>query len=321
MMDLINWGMGWIIAFFSIGLILLFGSGHALVQGSSRLARSLGIHPIIVGLTIVALGTSMPEFVVSLIAAIKGKTNVALGNIVGSNVTNIGLILGLSALTRPIAIHLKLLKFEVPLVVGISFYFWAICSNGALSRIDGFTLSVGFLAYLAIVISGAKKGSVTIEEKYKTLNKKEKRMGLNILLIMVGIAGLTISAEWVVNSVSEISRRLGASELVLGLTIVALGTSLPELATSIVAALKKEGDISAGNIVGSNIFNIMAIAGPSALANPIPVTKDIVYNHLPIMSVLTLILFPLFKTGSKLGRKEGGFLLLCYLGIMAWWTL
>ncbi|MFQ5864460.1 MAG: calcium/sodium antiporter [bacterium] len=320
-MDLINWGMGWIIALFIIGLILLFGGGNALVQGSCRLARSLGIHPIIVGLTIVALGTSMPEFIVSLIAAIKGKTNVALGNIVGSNVTNIGLILGISALARPIAIHLKLLKFEVPLVVIISFYFWGICSNGILSRIDGFSLAVGFLAYLAIVISGAKRGPVTIEEKYKALNRKEKRHLLSVSLIIIGIATLTIGAEWVVNSVSEISRRLGASELVLGLTIVALGTSLPELATSVVAALKKEGDISAGNIVGSNIFNIMAIAGPSALANPIPVNKEIVYNHLPIMAVLTLILFPLFKTNSKLGRKEGSFLLLCYLGIMTWWTL
>ncbi|MFQ5824006.1 MAG: calcium/sodium antiporter [bacterium] len=320
-MDFTIWGMQWIIVLFIIGLILLFVGGNALVQGSSRLARSLGIHPIIVGLTIVALGTSMPEFIVSLIAAIKGKANVALGNIVGSNVTNISLILGLSALARPIAIHLQLLKFEVPLVIGISFYFWAICANGILSRFDGFTLSAGFLVYLAIVVIGARKGSNVLEKEYKKLNAKRKKNGINILLIMVGIVLLTLGANWVVNSVSEISRRLGASELVLGLTIVALGTSLPELATSIVAALKKEGDISAGNIVGSNIFNMMAIAGPSALANPLPVTKDLVYNHLPIMTVLTLILFPLFKTGKKLGRKEGGFLLLCYLAIMTWWTL
>jgi cation:H+ antiporter len=320
-MNLINWETPWIIALFAIGLVVLFGSGHVLVLSSSRLARSLGIHPIIIGLTVVALGTSMPEFVVSLMAAIKGKPNVALGNIVGSNVTNIGLILGLSALARPIAINLQLLKFEVPLVVAISFYFWAIGSNGVLSRIDGFTLSLGFLAYLAIVITGAKKGSYVGEEKFKTLNKKEQKMALNIFLIIIGIAGLTIGAEWVVNSVSEISRRLGVPELVLGLTIVALGTSLPELATTIVAALKKEGDIAAGNIVGSNIFNMMAIAGPSALANPIPVKKEMVYNHLPIMTALTLALFPLFNTGKKLGRKEGVFLLLCYIGIMTWWTL
>lgn len=318
-MDPANSGMLWIVAFFIVGLGFLFGGGHALVQGSSRLAQLLGIHPVIIGLTVVALGTSMPEFIVSLLAAIKGKTDVALGNIVGSNVTNIGLILGLSALARPMNINLHLLKFEVPLVLGFSVYFWAICANGTLSRIDGFTLSIGFLAYLAIVIIGANKGPNSLEKKFTTLSGKRKILGINIFLIILGIGGLSLGADWTVNSVSEISRRFGASELILGLTIVALGTSLPELATSVVAALKKEGDISAGNIVGSNIFNIMAIAGPSALARPLPVTKDLVYYHLPAMTALTFIMWPLLRTGRKLGRIEGGFLLTCYFGIMFWW--
>lgn len=320
-MDITQWGIVWIFVLFMFGLVLLFGGGHALVQGSSHLARLLGIHPIIVGLTVVALGTSMPEFIVSLIAAIKGKPDVALGNVVGSNVTNIGLILGLSALSRPISIHLHLLKFEVPLMVGVSFYFWAICSNGVLSQLDGLTLSLGFLAYLVIVITGAKKGSNVVEGKYKTLLDKKNKFGINTLYIIAGIGGLTLGADWVVTSVSEISQRVGASELILGLTIVALGTSLPELATSVVAAIKKEGDISVGNIVGSNIFNMMAIAGPSALVRPLPVTKNLISLHLPVMIGLTLIMFPLLRTGRKLGRKEGGFLIVCYLGIMSWWVL
>lgn len=320
-MELTQWAMQWVIALFVAGLISLFVGGHTLVGGSSKLARILGIHPIIVGLTVVALGTSMPEFLVSLIAAIKDKTDVALGNIIGSNVSNIALILGISALTRPIDINLKLLKFEVPLVIGISLYFWLISANEILSRIDGLSLAIGFLIYLYIVISGAKKGSDVHEKKYKPIAGATKTIFISIVLIVIGIAGLTLGADWMVNSASEISRRLGVPELILGLTIVALGTSLPELATSLVAAIKREGDISIGNIIGSNIFNMMAIAGPSALVHPLPVSEDLIFNHLPIMNGLTLILIPLLRTGRKLSRLEGAFLLICYISIIAWWTL
>lgn len=320
-MDLTQWVMPWIITLFIAGLGLLFGGGNALVHGSSRLARIWGIHPMIVGLTVVALGTSMPEFLVSMIAAIKNKTDLALGNIVGSNVSNIGLILGLSALARPIAIHLKLFKFEVPLVVGVSAYFWIICINGILSRFDGISLSIGFIIYLAMVISGAKKGSQVLEKKYNRLQTERKKVAINILFILIGITGLSLGASWTIDSASEISKRLGVSELILGLTVVAIGTSLPELATSVVAAVKKEGDISLGNIIGSNIFNMMAIAGPTAVVHPLPVSHELIYDKLPIMLGLTIILWPLLRTGRKLSRVEGGFLLLAYILIMLWWTL
>ncbi len=292
-----------------------------MVHGSSRLARILGIHPIVVGLTIVALGTSMPEFLVSMIAALKNETDLALGNIIGSNVSNLGLILGLSALARPISVHLKLLKFEVPLLVGVSAYFWIICFNGTVSRLDGLTLTVGFVIYLVIVISGARKGSDVLEKKYNPLKGEKREIGVNILFVIVGIAGLTVGATWTIDSALEISSRMGVSELVLGLTLVAIGTSLPELATSIVAAMKKEGDISIGNIIGSNIFNMMAIAGPTAAVHPLPVSPELVYNQLPIMLGLTVILWPLLRSGRKLGRVEGGFLLLSYIAIILWWTL
>ncbi|MFQ5751475.1 MAG: calcium/sodium antiporter [bacterium] len=319
-MNVTEWGMVWIVALFILGLVCLFAGGNALVHGSSRLARLLGIHPIIVGLTVVAFGTSMPEFIVSLIAAIKNKTDVALGNIVGSNVSNIALILGLSALCRPITINLRILKFEMPLVLAISLYFWLICANHVLSRIDGLTLFLGFLIYLVIVILGASKGSEVLEEKFKPLGNARKTIGFNLVFIVIGIVGLTLGANWTVNSAAEISRRAGVPELILGLTIVAIGTSLPELATSMVAALKNEGDISIGNILGSNIFNMMAIAGPTALVQPLPVSKALIYYHLPIMVGLTLVLFLLLLTRHKLTRLEGGFLLLCYVVIFTWWT-
>jgi len=320
-MNLTEWPVLWVYGLLVAGFVLLFGSGNALVKGSSQLARTLGIHPIVVGLTVVAFGTSMPEFLVSLIAALTDKPDVALGNIIGSNVSNIGLILGLSALVSPIAIHLKLLKFEVPLVVGVSLYFWLICFNGTLSRIDGLTLTIGFVIYIVVVVVGAKKDSSILEEKYRPISGDSKRILFDIVLIIIGIAGLTLGARWIVDSASEISRRLGVPELILGLTIVALGTSLPELATSLVAAIKKEGDISVGNIIGSNIFNMMAIAGPSALAHPLVVTEELKFNHLPIMVGLTVLLFPFVKTGRLLTRKEGAVLLLCYFAIMTWWII
>lgn len=320
-MNLTEWPLLWVFGLFVAGLVLLFGGGNALVKGSSQLARMLGIHPIVVGLTVVAFGTSMPEFLVSLIAALTDKPDVALGNIIGSNVSNIGFILGLSALVSPIAIHLKLLKFEVPLVVGVSLYFWLICFNGTLSRLDGLTLTVGFVIYIVVVVVGAKKDSSVLEEKYRPISGDSKRILFDIVLIIIGIAALTLGARWIVDSASEISRRLGVPELILGLTIVALGTSLPELATSLVAAIKKEGDISVGNIIGSNIFNMMAIAGPSALVHPLVVTEELKFNHLPIMVGLTILLFPFVKTGGLLTRKEGAVLLACYFGIMVWWIV
>jgi len=299
------------------GLVLLFAGGHFLVDGSSKLSAILGISPIVAGLTIVALGTSMPEFVVSMFAAISGKTDVALGNIIGSNVSNLGLILGVSAMARPIAVNKKLLKFEIPLVVGVSATFWLLCANALLSRLDGAILFVGFVCYLYLVVTRARKDTTPKSETQNSDTRAKKTP--QVLLIIGGIVGLSFGADFTVDAASEISRRIGVSELVLGLTIVALGTSLPELATSLVAAVKKQGDISIGNIIGSNIFNMMAIAGPSAMANPLPVSDIISNNHLPVMMGLTIFMVPLISTGKKLGRIEGIILAASYFGIMYWW--
>ncbi|NIR51709.1 calcium/sodium antiporter [candidate division KSB1 bacterium] len=320
-MELTQWATAWILVLFVVGLILLFAGGHALVRGSSRLARNLGVHPIVVGLTVVALGTSMPEFVVSLVAAVQNKADVALGNVVGSNISNMALILGLASLLRPISINLRILKFEMPLVLGITVLFWWLCGNKLLSRIEGLALFMGFVVYIALVIKYATKEPDSVDEVYRRKLTEEKGLGINLLFILVGIVGLAVGANWIVNSASEISRRAGVPELILGLTIVAIGTSLPELATSVVAAIKNEGDISIGNILGSNMFNMMAIAGPTALVHPLAVSYDVVRYHLPLMTGLTLILFPILRTGHKLSRSEGGFLFLFYVGIFTWWAI
>ena len=322
-MTLTDWDISWVYGLFAIGMALLFGGGNLLVEGSSKIARILRIHPIIVGLTIVALGTSMPEFLVSMTAAIQEKPDVALGNIIGSNVSNIALILGVSALCRPMSVHLKLLKFEIPLVIGISLFFWIICMNGTLGRLEGLLLTAGFAAYIYIIISKAKaeKAANAHNEAFNSIKSERKKIALYSIYTVLGMICLTFGADWIVNSASEISRRQGVSELTLGLTIVALGTSLPELATSLTAALKKEGDISIGNIIGSNIFNMMAIAGPSAFVNPLPVADELIYNHLPIMLGLTVLLYPILKTGRIISRLEGAILLLCYFLIMTFWII
>lgn len=319
-MDLSQIGLFWVMAFFVAGIVFLFGGGHFLVEGSSKLARLLGIHPIIVGLTVVALGTSMPEFLVSLTAALKGQTDVALGNIIGSNVANVGLILGLSALCRPVSVHPKLLRFEVPLVIGVSCVFWALCLNGILGRIDGLLLVLGFVLYLTVVIRGAKADAINHARTTEKPRHFRSTIFRNMFFLFLGIIALKYGADWVVDAALEISRRFHVSELILGLTVVAIGTSLPELATSLVAAIKKEGDISIGNIIGSNLFNMMAVAGPTALIKPLAVRQGLTSNHLPLMVAITVLVWLFLRSGKQVSRIEGAVLLLSYVAITFWWA-
>lgn len=319
-LNLSTWNIEFVAALFIVGLLVLLAGGHFLVHGSSRIARILGIHPIVVGLTIVALGTSMPEFVVSLLAALKNKTDVALGNVVGSNISNMALILGLAATVRPIIIKRRILKFEMPLVLGVSLLFWLLCSNGYLSRIDGIILTFGFFVYLFVVLKNSRQKTPTMNGDFFEKRSLRSHLFVYAFYILIGIGGLTLGAAWIVDSASEFSFRYGVPELILGLTIVAIGTSLPELATSLVAAVRNEGDLSIGNILGSNIFNMLAIAGPTATIHPLAVTPELVTIHLPIMTALTLLLFPLLRTGFNLSRLEGFFLLLCYVGIFFVWA-
>jgi len=297
---------------FIIGLIALYFGGEGLVLGSSRIARRLRINPIVIGLTIVALGTSSPEFVVSLIAAFKGSSDLAIGNIIGSNISNIGLILGISALIYPIKVQIRVIKAEVPIMIVLSIILYFTAFNLTIGFYEGIMLIGSLLAFVIYSYFGALKESSTAEREFKEFLGTNQSGIKNFLFIILGIIGLIIGAHLVVNAAILTANELGISELVIGITAVAIGTSLPELSTSIVAAIRKEPDILVGNIIGSNIFNI-GILGLVAIIHPVNVDPNILRFELPVMLFFTLAALPIMKTGFRVSRVEGIFLLAFYL--------
>ncbi|MBW1910290.1 MAG: calcium/sodium antiporter [Deltaproteobacteria bacterium] len=262
----------------AIGFVMLYYGAEWLVKGSSSLARSLGVSPIVIGLTVVAFGTSAPELVVSLISSIKGKSMIAVGNVVGSNICNIALVLGMAAALRPLTTDRSVVKRDIPIMLAISLYLLMITFDSRLGRFEGATLFGGIILYTFFNYyiamkepkqesGGAIAASLSDLEEIGYVASRQKQ----IVLILVGIVGVVAGAQIVVESAVKIMTVLGVSEKFIGLTIVAFGTSLPELATSVVAALRKEMDISVGNLVGSNVFNIMSVLGAASLVRPIPI--------------------------------------------------
>ena len=304
------------ILLFLAGLTALYFGSDWLVKGASRLAISLNIQPVVVGLTVVAFGTSMPEFVVSFIGALKGLPDIALGNIVGSNIVNIGLILGLSAIIYPLSVHTKLVRFEIPFMVVTAVILFIVSIDGIISRIDSILFAAIFTAYIVYTIKVSKKESQRVKEEYKEFLQKKDSIAKDLILIAAGLAVLIAGAEILVRAAVTIARAMGISELIIGMTIVAVGTSLPELATSTVAAFRKEADISIGNIVGSNIFNILFILGITGTIQPVAVNPEALKLHMPVMIFISLALFVFMKTGSAatIGRLKGTALILMYIG-------
>jgi cation:H+ antiporter len=315
-----------------VGFVLLYFGAEWLVKGSSSLARSLGVTPIVIGLTVVAFGTSAPELVVSLISSIKGKSMIAVGNVVGSNICNIALVLGLAALFQPLTADKSVVKRDIPIMLAISVYLLVLSLNSRLGRIEGVTLFAGIILYtffnyyIAMRESKRAAGEKTMiiapeveEIEYVTSRQKQ------IVLIVVGIIGVVGGAQIVVESAVEIMTILGVSEKFIGLTIVAFGTSLPELATSVVAALRKEMDISIGNLVGSNVFNIMSVLGAASLVRPIPIPGGFVESGLIIdyfVMMLTSFLPWLMMRKTYTVTRQGGFILLmCYVGYITYLIL
>jgi cation:H+ antiporter len=301
------------------GIIMLFLGGEGLVKGASRLARILGISPIVIGLTVVAFGTSAPEFVVGLIAALKGANDVVLGNIIGSNISNIGLILAIAALMSPIVIHARLIKAEVPIMIVLSFIFYALAWKYNFGFIQGVFLFGALLVFTVYSYFASKEESKWVEQEYREFIRGSGSIWRNLLFIVFGLVGLIIGARFVVDSAIFIARIMGVSELVISITVVAIGTSLPELSTTIVAALKKEHDIIVGNIIGSNIFNI-GILGLVSIIHPVSVNKPLLKFEFPIMLFFSIIILPLMMTGKKVTRAEGVFLLLLY-GVFIYLTV
>lgn len=305
------------IFWFLIGLVFLILGAEALVRGASRLAAILGISPLVIGLTVVAIGTSSPELAVAVKAALGGQGDIALGNVVGSNVCNTLLILGISALIVPLIVMQQLVRLDVPLMIGLSFLVLIFSLDNRLGRIDGLILVVGLVIYFWFLISQSRKESSVVRAEYEQefgLQPSAKaHWMLNLGLAVGGLVLLVLGSRWLVDSAVVFAQFLGVSELIIGLTIIAIGTSLPEVVTSVIAAIRGERDIAVGNVVGSNILNIMAVLGFASLVAPtgIKVSPAIIGFDLPVMIAVALVCLPIFFTGGVISRLEGA-LLLCY---------
>jgi len=296
------------------GLIMLFVGAEGLIRGSSNLAIKIGITPLVVGLTVVAFGTSAPELVVSLKAALMGNSSISLGNVVGSNIANIALILGVAALIKPLDVHADVIRKEIPIMIGITVLLLLLLIDGELGFVDGVILVTGLIIYLTFsVLIARKEKNPEVETEFKNGLKSNFSIPVSVVLVIIGFGLLILGANLFVQSAVAIAKILGFSDVVIGLTIIALGTSLPELITSIVASYKKESDIGIGNVVGSNVFNILGILGITALIIPIS-TVGISYIDLGVMLVAAIILLPLSRTGFTITRLEGAVLFLGYAG-------
>ena len=291
------------------GLVLLGGGANSLVRGSSDLALQLGMSPLAIGLTVVAFGTSSPELVVSLEAAYEGNGALALGNVIGSNIANIGLVLGAAVLIQPARAEPKLIRLDIPILIGCTLLLSLLLADGELSRLEGLFLTAGIAGYVTFTVTEARRESAVHTDFDEVLAAPQRSTLKNLALVGVGLLLLIGGANLLIRGAVALAERLGVTQAVIGLTVVAVGPSLPELATSLVAAYKKEADLIVGNVIGSNIFNTLGILGPAALLAPL--SRDgIGLVSLAVMTGFALLLLPLMRTGYRLSRREGILLLL-----------
>lgn len=294
-----------------VGLVGLFVGGEWLVKGSSRVALRLGISPLIIGLTVVAFGTSMPELLVSVSAALRGVSGIAVGNVVGSNIANIGLILGVAGIITPIAVQAILVRREIPIMIGVSIFAYLLVLDGMLSRLDGILLLFAFLAFNGLFYMLAKKEAQNHHDDIIDTAAAHIHLGRELLRVTAGILLLFIGAQALVQGATSIAQVLGVSDLVIGVTIVAFGTSLPELATSIVGAMRGENDIVVGNIIGSNIANLLLILGATAFILPIPIDAGLTQFEFVVMLLFSFMLLP-FGLNKIISRRESAVFLGAY---------
>ncbi len=302
----------------AVGIALLYAGGEALVSGASALARKLGMAPLVVGLTVVAFGTSAPELAATLTASFQGAPEVAFGNVVGSNICNVGLILGLAALVFPVAARGRFLWREMPILVAVSLVMIGMVADGSIGRVEGVVLLVLLGAYLWLLLRRDEESAQVAAEFAQELGRARGPFWASVVKVAVGIALLVLGAKLLVVGAVAIAHAAGVSDRIVGLTLVAIGTSLPELASSLVAAVRKEGDILLGNIVGSNVFNILAILGVAGLARPLHVSLEGAWPDLWVMLGFSLLLWPFLVTRRRLDRWEGGVLLAGFAAYMAW---
>ncbi|MEN8445867.1 MAG: calcium/sodium antiporter [Cyanobacteria bacterium J06555_13] len=310
----------WTVVALIVGLVLLVGGADFLVKSASKLAATVGIPPLVIGLTVVAFGTSAPELAVSVQSVLSGQADISLGNVVGSNICNVLLILGLSAIIAPLAVAQQLIRLDVPIMVGVSALLLFFGLDGQLNRSDGVILFVGGLLYtLFLLYQSRKEKDPVVQEEYAQFGETSgstQNIWTNVGLFAVGLAMLVAGSQLLINSAVAMATAMGASPLIIGLTVVAVGTSLPELATSVAASLRGESDIAVGNVVGSNIFNILVVLGVASSLSPtgISISPSALLFDIPIMLVVAVACLPIFFTGSRVCRREGG-LLLGYYGL------
>ncbi|MCU0482022.1 MAG: calcium/sodium antiporter [Anaerolineae bacterium] len=305
------------IVYIIIGIIGLVWGGNWLVTGSARLAESFGIPRLIVGLTIVALGTSSPELLVNLSSVLNGSTDLALGNVVGSNISNIGIILGISGIIAPIVVHATLIRREIPIMIVVAVGMYLLALDGQLNQFDGILLLLGFVAFNGLMIwvtlQNRPLAHVDDVAEFSTQEIRSIKRPIELARLVAGLVILIVGANLTVQGAINIATALGVSELIIGITIVAVGTSLPELMASLIAAIRKESELAIGNVVGSNIFNILLILGTTSAIQPINIPPSALQFDILVMLAFSLLLFPLAWMGNKLDRWECGVLLAGYV--------
>ena len=304
---------------FCAGLTLLSLGADQFLRGATGLARRFGVREFVIGMVLVGFGTSAPELTVNLAAVVHGRYDLATGNVVGSNIANIGLILGISALLAPLVVQMRLVKVETPLLIVVSIGFLLLCLDGVLSRMDGLILLLGFAGLITLVALDMKQEPQAVQsELAEAVPSNGRDMAWIVVRSIGGLVGLVIGAELMVDSAVAMARLLGMSELVIGLTIVAIGTSLPELASSVIAAARGQVDIALGNVLGSCLFNLLLIIGVTASVHPLPVANSLLWVELPAMLLFSIALLPMMLRRMAIGRTEGLVLLFGYVSFIGW---
>ncbi len=301
----------------ALGFVGLLAGGELLVRGASALAGAAKISPLVIGLTVVALGTSAPELAVTVQSAFVGRTELAIGNAVGSNIFNVLFVLGLSALIVPLVVNSQLIRFEIPVMIGASVLLLALGLDGTVGRLDGFLLFGLLVVYLVWTLRQSRRAEAKVQEEFQAEygGDARGRLALQAMYFVVGLILLVGGSRLLVDGCVEIAQRWGVSELIIGLTIVAIGTSLPEVVTSLVASLRGEREIAVGNVVGSNLFNILCVVGLGSIVAPsgLIVTSEALRFDIPIMIAVAVVCLPIFFTGHRIARWEGGLLLGYYV--------
>jgi len=296
---------------FIAGLVALLAGAESLVRGASRIALSFGVTPLVVGLTIVALGTSSPELAVSIGAVLAGNSDLAIGNVIGSNIFNVLVILGLSALAAPLVIHAQVIRQEVPVMIGAALLLAVVILDARLGRLDGALLLVLLAGYIVFLVRQARAETRRTQHEYEEAMPRQdawdRHWSVQLLLIAAGLGLLVLGSEWLVRSSVAFARALGVSDLIIGLTIIAAGTSLPEVATSVLAALRGERDIAVGNAIGSSTFNILGCLGAAGLVSSsgLTIAPAVMNFDLWVMVAVSVACLPVFMAGRQIGRLTG----------------